>query len=248
MWQTIIIIILAIVVYDLWYKVRALQKYLEASKEITRFRIQPKPDFWSLPIMREAMGFEKDLIHKSGKDFTKTERERLNKWIRENQKAFYQVFTFFPDKELIFSSNEWGAGFARFPYKTDDIFNKELATTKDDYEITFHITVRWLKDLPEFPKQNIPVYVGYLKKKKTFSGDKDTEMVTLFELPHAFINPNFFATKNSKEMTEKLEKHFKLEPKNDDASWGDYTNDFGEQDWFSMGHWHETPYFEIHYP
>ncbi len=239
MWQTVVIIILCIVVYDLWQRVKGLQKYLESSKEITKFRIAPLGDFWDLPLIREAIGVP---LHG---ELDKAQRAKLGEWAREHQKIFYQLYTFFPDKELLFSLNEWGGGFFEFPYKTTNIYSKELATTKDDHTIEFNIAIRWIKDI--FPKQSVPVYVGYLKKSK-FMG-KDDEIVTLFQMPHAFINPTFLRDKKSQPIIESLEKHLGLTKKDDNDTFGDFTNDFGEKDWFTgRGAWHETKYYEIHYP
>lgn len=242
MWQTIIIISLGIFVYDLWCKVRALKNTQELGKQWTRFGIMPLGAFWDLRFVREAIGLpldrqlKKDELKKLGMfgEFSKTEHKTL-----------YQTYTFFPDKETLFSLTEWGGGFMSFPYKNTNLFYKVIGTTKDDYEISFNIAVRWYKDLPEFPKQHMPVYVGYLKKTKI--GSKDDEMVILFELPHAFINPIFYRAKGSEEIIKRLEKRFGLEPKNDNDSFGDYTDDFGETAWFNEGHWHESKYYKIYY-
>ncbi len=239
MWETTAIVVGAIFIYLLWYKVKALQKYLEASKEITKFRIAPLGEFWDLPLIREAIG-----LPLNG-ELNKAQKEKRGEWAREQQKTLYQLYTFFPDKELLFSRNEWGGGFFEVPYKTTNIFSKELATTKEDFTIEFNISLRWMKDI--FPKQSVPVYVGYLKKSKMF--DKNEEIVTLFQMPHAFINPTFLRDKKSPEIIDQLEKHLGLTKKEDKDTFGDFTNDFGEQDWFTGGGaWHETKYYEIHYP
>ncbi|GEM_PF-5448503 len=247
MWTWIALIVTAYFVYVLWYKVKALQKYIEDSKEITKFRIAPKADFWDLPLIREAVGIDEDDWYKPREKLTDKQKEKLGEWARKHQKTLYQMYTFFPDKELLFSSQEWGSGFFEFPYRTENIYSNELATTKDDYTIEFNIAVRWVKDV--FPKQSVPIYVGYLKKHKMFD-KKDPEMITLFQMPHAFINPSFIRSKDSNVIIEKLEKHFGLEKtKERDNAFGDFINDFGEQDWFNYhGATHETKYYEIAYP
>ena len=242
MWTTLVLIVGAIFIYILWYKVKFLEKKIEAGNEITRLHIDPKDEFWELPLIREAMGL------KHG-ELERVDKEKFFKWRREHWKIFSQNFTFFWDKELIFSSNDYGAGFANFPYRTTNLYFKVLKDwigAEDDVTIEFNIAIRYLDNI--LPKQKIPVYTGYLKKHKELELDrKKDEILILFNFPHAFINPVFCNTKNNQPIIAELEKRLELEPKNDNDNWGDFSNDFGEQDWFSLGSWHENKYFKFRY-
>jgi hypothetical protein len=167
----------------------------------------------------------------------------LVKWINDHQEIFYQTITFFWDKYLIFLNNDYGAHFVRIPYKTREIYHKELLTTNDDGVIEFNITFRYMNDV--IAGQKVPVYTGYIKKSKSLK--RDNKVGILFNFPHEFINPFFINDKKNDGMITRLETELGLERKDDDR-FGDFTNDFGEKDFFTgSGGYHKNKFFELGY-